>query len=391
MLGAIIGDLAASQWQLDTNDFYKYLITDKVLKPTEYGVEVMYLAKDIVEKKPIDLSFYSYALTPPVSQGLMYSRKIMDWYLDDFKKFPFNRVRGVLAITAGMIGWTSDSFAEIENRLTQLNVFGLEKDDWYAIHIMAQAVFELKIFNSKKKISSSEDMFYGPLSSWDTNKMGLLADVTRAWKCFESSFDFTSAIHNAVKSKINPHLTAVLTGMFAEAMYGCRYVLLKSRYTGLIGYHHEIQIPENIGRHIYGFDLFTKSMLEYNKTLKIAHRKNNSETDVEIHKWVDTINAYEEIHLTDEQMDRIFYGFSTDAENPYGFFQEEGRFYLYGNGRVYARFYISDERFWNRIVGFQTTGNVEESHYAMNIALHSVIHSDYLFKNMPVFSHYGGQ
>lgn len=391
MLGAIIGDLAASQWQLDKNDFYKYLITDKVQKPTEYGIEVLYMARYIVEKNPIDLTFYSEALGAPVSQGHMYSKKITDWYMVDFKKLPFNRVRGVLAITAGMIGWTSDSFKEAQERLTQLNVFGIEKVDWYAIHIMAQAVFELKIYNSKKGISSSKDMFYAPLSYWETDKMGLLADVTRAWKCFENSFDFTSAIHNAVKSKINPHLTAALTGMFAEAMYGCRYVFLKYKYTGVIGYYHEIQIPENIKRHIYGYDLFTESMLKYNKTLKISHRKNASETDVEIHKWTDTINVYEEIHLTDEQMDRIYYGFDTDADNPFGFFREEGWFYLYGRGHVYARFLITDERFWNRIIKFQTEGHDSAAHYAMNIALHSVCHSDYLFKDMPKFEHYGGQ
>jgi len=125
--------------------------------------------------------------------------------------------------------------------------------------------------------------------------------------------------------------------------------------------------------------------------LKISHKKNNSETDVEIHKWVDTVNAYEEIHLTDEQMDRIYYGFDTDADNPFGFFMEDGRFYLYGKGCVYARFYINEERFWNRIIYFQTTGNVQAAHYAMNIALHSVCHSDYLFKDMPKFEHYGGQ
>jgi len=385
MLGAIIGDLAASQWQLDKNAFYKFLVTDEA-KATEYGVEVMFLTPDIVNKKPIDEHFFANALTPPYSQGHLFSAQIDEWSQGDFLRIPYNRVRGVLAITAGMIGWTSERKDEIEIRLSQLNIFGINKEDWYATRIMARAVFDLKVFGRKDLISSSSNNVYDLLKSWNIDKMGLLADVTRAWKCFETSFDFTSAIHNAVKSKINPHLTAALAGMFAEAAYGCRYVFLKCKYTGIVGYRNCIQIPEHLKK-FYGYRLFEQSMLEYNKELKTFHKKNCSETDVEIHSWSETINAYQEIHISNEMYDRIFYGFDTDEANPYGFYWDDGKFYLYGKDHLFARFEIAEDRLWNRIIHFETTGSVHDAHIAMNAALHSIFHSDYLFKDMPKFEH----
>ena len=47
-----------------------------------------------------------------------------------------------------------------------------------------------------------------------------LGAVVRAWDAFYRSNDFKSTIHRAVKSPLNPHLTAAIAGELAEAMYG---------------------------------------------------------------------------------------------------------------------------------------------------------------------------
>ena len=47
---------------------------------------------------------------------------------------------------------------------------------------------------------------------------------------FYDSFDYGSALHNAMKLPGDRHLNAIIVGALADAMYGCDMYLVKKKY-----------------------------------------------------------------------------------------------------------------------------------------------------------------
>ena len=116
-------------------------------------------------------------------------------------------------------------------------IFYDDKEEMYAGNIIVELIRSLHIGHSKKEALSGHfgNIFAQMKASWQWKVSkptdGLLTYLMRAWYCFETAWDFTSAIHNAARwPDVDRHLLCSLTGALAEAMYGCEYRLLKEKY-----------------------------------------------------------------------------------------------------------------------------------------------------------------
>ncbi len=92
------------------------------------------------------------------------------------------------------------------------------KEARYASTILSQLIWLLRNGNSKWD-AIQKDWSFNTILDWDKSSDGLLGAIARAWDAFYRAFDFTSTIHSAVKSPVNPRLTACIAGALAEAMY----------------------------------------------------------------------------------------------------------------------------------------------------------------------------
>ena len=99
----------------------------------------------------------------------------------------------------------------------------------------------------------------------------------RAWYCFETAWDFTSAIHNAARwPDVDRHLLCSLTGALAEAMYGCEYRLLKEKYGS--NWYNCIVYPDAIKEGVL-------RIKDYQYENRNFFPKNSALTNVERHIW----------------------------------------------------------------------------------------------------------
>ena len=78
-----------------------------------------------------------------------------------------------------------------------------------------------------------------------------LGYACHAWECFKKSWDFTSALHNAMRCPYgDKHLLAALTGAIAEAMYSCEYGFIKRNIALIMTSVLRCLFPKNWGDHI---------------------------------------------------------------------------------------------------------------------------------------------
>lgn len=148
-----------------------------------------------------------------------------------------------------------------------------------------------------------------------------------------TTYNFTSAIHSAVKSPVNPHLTAAIAGELAEAMYGCEQGFLKRKYTDRNFFM--IVLPDAIEK-------------KYEKELEFIrnHRyvsffqKNDARTNVERHVWTPIRNIFEGKVMSHCYFQSMMKAFYTDWENRYGFYLDNGWFYVYRSYYLICRFKV---------------------------------------------------
>lgn len=125
----------------------------------------------------------------------------------------------------------------------------------------------------------------------------------RAWNAFYYAFDFTSAVHNAMKLPGYRHVNAILTGAFAEAMYGCEMTLLKKKYRpgGNWLYNH-IEIPANV---TVKYSDILNTIRQHKENVRVFYPKNRALTNVELHKWSTIENPFKDMQIDAELCRRI--------------------------------------------------------------------------------------
>lgn len=163
--------------------------------------------------------------------------------------------------------------------------------------------------------------------------------LLRAWDCFYNSFDFGSAIHNAVRDMPeNPRLMASIVGMIASAMYGHRFYYIKQKYAGSQINQRFLQIPERIET-AYKYEFSVIRVQE--KWQYIFFKKNDALTNVERLHFKPIHSKYEGLVITTEQRRRILRAFVTGWEDRFGFYLDDGFVYLYRSHYLLGRFKIT--------------------------------------------------
>lgn len=317
MLGLIIGDLAAWTWQHNKQIFYSNLVaSDAVL--SEYGKEALSIVEPILSHN-----------------------------IDRLQSLQDNRLASLYFVE---IGWCSSSEAEALAYAKELyEKFQLKKQGLYVAKILAPLIWRLRNGYSKKDaikgVWGAEE-----LTSYDKGNDDLMGLLCRAWDAFYRSFDFTSALHSAVKSPVNPRLTAALAGALAEAMYGCDYLFLKNKYSGVPHFTAEIKLPELDKKYTSALN----AMKDLKRQKRVFFPKNNALTNVERHTWLDVYNPSADKVVSEELRRRIYKAYHTCFEARYGLYLDDGWHYVYRSGFLLIRFHLveHDDGTW-RITSLQ--------------------------------------
>lgn len=321
MIGALIGDLAAWTYEHDNDTFWKQLIPDggRGAEPSVYGHALMRAASRNLIACP-------WISTEPILIG-----RIVDY-----------RYYAQWLMWQILYGWLDDGDAI--NGLPHFD--GLDRGEYIS------GDFVVSLIRSLRKGATKSDSYHSIYSFerysknhyWKNDvpesQLDLMACIFRAWNAFYLGFDFTSTIHNAMKWSGGRHLTAILAGAFAEAMYGCEYNMIKHRFakSGRESIHFDInELSENLG---YPKELIVK-MYSFTNEHRHFFAKNNALTNVERHNWSDCeIRFWMEYSL--EERAKILKANATGWENRYGLYLDDGWIYCYRSGVLLMRFKLNE-------------------------------------------------
>ena len=165
----------------------------------------------------------------------------------------------------------------------------------------------------------------------------ILVYVFRAWNAFYLSYDFTSAIHNAIKWTDERHLTAALTRVLAASMYGCRYSYKKKKYAIDYVFHtnlYDDAFPIKNG----SIQRLKAEMIDWEDRKRKFFKKNWALTNVERHTWKPSALDFSRFFFSEAEKEVIVKAWYTDWDNRYGFYLENGWMYFYRSHVIICRF-----------------------------------------------------
>ena len=332
MVGAIIGDLAAWTWEHDKNAFYKMLITPEAV--ASHYREDMLLTADLLMRQK-DISH------------------------EEYKKYFRNCSPIATILRAIAIGWLYDTEPETRIAYQRYSLYD-DKEDWYAGAFMCLLVFALRHGASKKEAAMVEHIapFKDMIGDWK-DKETILGTLMRAWEAFRTSFDFGSALHNAMLLSGNRHVNAIVVGALADAMYGWERYFVKKKY------------GEGCALNCYKY--VSAEIMQLHLNQRTFFPKNCATTNVEKHQWHDVPNPYKDKIITPELRRRILKAFQPCFDYRFGFYLDDGFVYVYRSGWVLQRFQLAaqDDGTY-RIVNLQYSECVSKSDNPMSEALYAV-------------------
>lgn len=343
MLGAIIGDLAAWTWENDHKNFYPKLVSQEA-----------------------ELSDYAHTLLV-TCDALMHDREMpIDEYrrLFYFDGWEEKRIKSVIRAIA--IAWLYEDEEEMRHAINTYCLWD-DKEEIYAASFMAEIIYALQHGTTKKEAGQVDfgSTFYSSVQddNWQ-NATGTLSMVIRAWDAFYYAFDYTSAIHNAIKLPGDRHVNAIFIGAFTEAMYGCEMTLLKIKYRPEGNWYNHIDLPDKVTEEYA--DIIDK-IKRHKEKVRVFFPKNRALTNVERHKWSTIENPFQDIRIDTELRRRILKAFDTGWETRYGFYLNDGWIYVYRSGILLHRFQLHQnmDGLWN-IVHLQRS-EVQQSSSTVDI------------------------
>lgn len=375
MLGGLYGDLAADTYLRDKKAFYRELF-DEQATLSQYGREILAHAAVLGDENRFD-----------ANRAIQEYRKLG---IDITKNNYEPDIIKLWTILFATSAWWHDEI--FDNRETYFRPQPFEKEEGYFHRFINILIPSLLHGDTKDEVYSKlGDVFRGIRHDWDwkNTEGGMLSYLLRAWDCFYNSFDFGSAIHNAVKCVGDTRLNATLTGMIAEAMYGCEQYYIKKKYAGEDNFSRYLELPNTIAeRYRPEFDIIKQQ----ERWQTFFFKKNNARTNVEWHKFTPIENRYTDNVITPELHRRILKAFYTGWDSRYGFYLDNGWVYLYRSFCVIGRFRLKqlDDGTY-RIVDTQKSDENKDFYIAMGDgALHTVeysweMHSDFHLKYYPLF------
>lgn len=346
MIGAFIGDLASWTWTNEHDKFYPQLFSD-VAQRSVYSDVMLFTSKTLIENP--NISRDEFMRMHQCYFGIGNAKVNADYDL----------LRSIV------IGWMYDDDA-ITNAI---NTYCLrdEKEEVYASNFMANLIYKLRTGATKKDAAQVE--FCGSFRSftkeehWKTGN-GVLGYLVRAWMSFYDAFDFGSSIHNAAKKPGNQTLNCILAGALADAMYGCENYFIKKKFEG--------------GRYIEHLDFVDNSIYHLHHSKQTFFPKNNARTNVERHYWYDAHCPFSDKVITAELKCRITKAFYTGWEDRFGFYLDDGWYYVYRSFILLSRFKlkeVTDGRY--RITNYQKSDEAKQydlDDTAISCAMYSVEH-----------------
>lgn len=367
MLGAVIGDLAVDTWNRDKALFYCQLIDDKAL-PSVYGVTVLKATGGIFGHKDMTLaSIESLFLNEMMHSDKPIFDKTAAWTKEYYTGNRYEAISKLALVLFGLCGWANNDIdAALKQALRIRQELGLEKEEWYAANILPILVCRLRNGDTKKEaLYAVGEMYRETFLHWHKEYDSLLGAIARAWDAFYRAFDFTSTIHSAVKSPVNPRLTATIAGMLADAMYGCEQGFLKNKYTDDTSFY--ISCPRE--------DLSDDwcHLRQLREKIRLFFPKNRALTNVERHIWIPIFNPYQGVQFGEELLHKIRMAFDTGWEDRYGIYLDDGWYYVYRSYFLLNRFRIVEKDYRYEICDVQRSNDPHTSYgYGLNEAIYSI-------------------
>lgn len=338
MIGAVIGDLAAWTWEHDRDCFYRKLVSHDA-RLSGYGLLPVVLWESIVtnEEELIQNLLYviiGKALMHALPAGIEIPESWRVWGAFEYNRpMPFDLKIALISSAFIDSGFLSKERQQV---LNWVSIFHGGKQEYYASQIMTILRRLNEGATKDEAVSGIPNVVFDFYQSGTPHKWkNYLEYITFAWRCFYYSWDLTSALHNAAKCDGNRHLAMMLTGAFAEAMYGCTYSMTKQKFGG----HYEFidfpkSLPDSVLDQLY-------KIQSYEKENRIFFKKNIALTNVESHIWTNVDNPLDSYPVNDELYRRLLKAYDTGWEYRFGVYLDNGWFYIYRSHCLLYRFQLS--------------------------------------------------
>lgn len=354
MYGAIIGDLAAWTYEHHVAQFYSRLVAEDAELSDEGRIASIMLR---------DMDTHGNVGVPRSFQTG--DRETIDVVSADYCRLPFEKGDSKEDCITGVCDYFKD---EPDN------------GQMYALRILTSICYDLWHGATKKEALLSHEgkhlkqiLDNCDIHTIPDSKAKVLAIyLARAWDCFEKSWDFTSALHNAVKWDGDRHLTCMLTGAIAGAMYGYSRIFKKGDNPSEAS--REIELPEYIQGSY-------REICKHEWRNRHFYPKNEAWTNVRKYDWAPYSSAFEGKEISSDLEEHIRLAFHPGWDDRYGFYLENGWYYVYRSFFLMYRFRIVKgliEPF--RIVNVQCSGDhFDEHESALREAMYSAeYHWEYL-------------
>lgn len=346
MYGAIIGDLAAWTYEHHVAQFYSRLVAeDAELSVESKMASIMLRDMDTHGNVGVPRSFQTG------------DSVTIDVITADYGRLPFEKGDSKEDCIAGVCDYFKD---EPDN------------GQMYALRILTSICYDLWHGATKneallshegkqlKQILDNCDIHTIP----DSKAKVLAIYLARAWDCFEKSWDFTSALHNAVKWDGDRHLTCMLTGAIAGAMYGYYFIFKKGSNPAEA--QSVLHLPDYLQRQY-------AEQTKHEWKNRFFYPKNEAMTNVTKYDWKAYQSAFEGKEISAGLEKSIRLAFHPGWDDRYGFYLENGWYYVYRSFFLMYRFRIvKGEKEPFRIVNVQSSGDhFDEQESALREAMYS--------------------
>lgn len=346
MYGAIIGDLAAWTYEHHVAQFYSRLVAEDAELSDEGRIASIMLR---------DMDTHGNVGVPRSFQTG--DRETIDVVSADYGRLPFEKGDSKEDCIAGVCDYFKD---EPDN------------GQMYALRILTSICYDLWHGATKKEalLSHEGKQLKQILDSCDIHtipdsKAKVLAIyLARAWDCFEKSWDFTSALHNAVKWDGDRHLTCMLTGAIAGAMYGYYFIFKKG--SNPAESQSVLHLPDYL-------QCQYAEQTKHEWKNRFFYPKNEAMTNVTKYDWKPYQSAFEGKEISAGLEKSIRLAFHPGWDDRYGFYLENGWYYVYRSFFLMYRFRIvKGEKESFRIVNLQCSGDhFDKEESALREAMYS--------------------
>lgn len=369
MIGAIIGDLAAWTYEHDRTRFWSHLVSEEA-KVSEFGLSVLATAeiistdRNMPKERAAEFTRQRFRVLSPAVE---LSPAAQEW------SSSLNCPYGSTIFGIAMLRMATCAFFDVPDKEWWFETT-FDKEEGYTRMFLSQMVSLLRQGKTKDEVYEElGSVFHNCRHHWNwQEETGMMSYLLRAWDAFYRSFDFTSAIHNAMKMNGNHHLMGAFTGAIADAMYGCRYNMVKKKYQKEESYSPFVNmtLPKAL---MQDFDETMHFIEDRAIKERIFYPKNNAMTNVELHSWQNIENPFANVVIDEERKRIMLYAFEPDWDNRYGIYWENGWFYVYRSGFLLLRFQLDqlpDSTY--RICHLQKTEAGQSNANALSEALYSL-------------------